>query len=79
VLARADARAWLETLGRSEDPNAVPPPDDDAVMRTLPSIAGPDGRVTYAPPAGDLTGTPARFDHGPVVAGSDPPRWLDRP
>jgi crotonobetainyl-CoA:carnitine CoA-transferase CaiB-like acyl-CoA transferase len=74
----AQTRAWLETLGRSEDPNAVPPPDDDAVIRTLPSIAGPDGRVTYAPPAGDLTGTPARFGHGPVVAGSDPPRWLDR-
>ena len=73
----AQTREWLQTLGRPGDPAAIPPPDDDAVGPTLPSIAGAAGAVTYVPPAGELADTPARFDHGPVVAGSDAPRWLE--
>jgi crotonobetainyl-CoA:carnitine CoA-transferase CaiB-like acyl-CoA transferase len=75
----AQTREWLESLGRTgEAGSTVPPPDDDAIVRRLPDIAGPAGPITYAPPAGDLTETPTRFGHGPVVAGSDSPRWKPR-
>jgi len=73
----AQTREWLETLGRvGETGPSVAPPDDDARVRTLPTIPGPLGLVTYVPPAGELSDTPARFAHGPVVPGSDPPEWL---
>ena len=71
----AQTREWLETLGRAPR-TGVTGPDDDNIVRTLPTIAGPNSTITYVPPAGDLWETPASFDHGPVVPGSDPPRWL---
>ncbi len=72
----AQTREWLESLGRTGDAGtAVTPPDDDAIVRALPTVSSPLGRITYASPAGDLSQTPARFAHGPVVPGSDPPRW----
>ena len=75
----AQSREWLESLGRAGEAGATAaPPDDDTIVRRLPDIAGPAGPITYAPPAGDLSETPARFEHGPVVAGSDPPRWKPR-
>ncbi|MDP9336130.1 MAG: CoA transferase, partial [Actinomycetota bacterium] len=72
----AQTREWLESLGRmGEAGTVVTPPDDDAIVRALPTVSGPLGTITYAPPAGDLSETPTRFAHGPVVPGSDPPRW----
>ena len=72
----AQTREWLETLGRTGAAGtAVSRPDDDAIVRALPTVSGPLGTVTYVPPAGDLSETPARFEHGPVVPGSDPARW----
>jgi hypothetical protein len=74
----AQTREWLETLGRAGPEATAPPaPDDDAIVRSLPTIPGPAGPVTYVPPAGVLSATPAYFAHGPVVPGSDPPRWED--
>jgi hypothetical protein len=72
----AQTREWLETLGRTGAHDAsVTAPDDDAVVHTLPTIDSALGRITYAPPAGLLSETPATFAHGPVVPGSDLPRW----
>jgi crotonobetainyl-CoA:carnitine CoA-transferase CaiB-like acyl-CoA transferase len=71
----AQTREWLETLGHTPVA-AAPAPDDDAIVQSLPTITGPQGTITYVPPAGDMSETPASFDHGPVVPGSDPPRWL---
>jgi crotonobetainyl-CoA:carnitine CoA-transferase CaiB-like acyl-CoA transferase len=72
----AQTREWLESLGRTGHAGTVvTPPDDDARVRALPTVSSPLGTVTYAPPAGDFSGTPSRFEHGPVVPGSDPPRW----
>src|SRR5205823_1613 len=74
--ALAQTREWLESFGRTgEAGTVVTAPDDDAIVRALPTVAGPLGTITYAPPAGDLSETPARFAHGPVAPGSDPPRW----
>ncbi|MDQ1449227.1 MAG: hypothetical protein QOC79_2198 [Actinomycetota bacterium] len=72
----AQTREWLESLGRTgEAGTVVMAPDDAATVRALPTVSGPLGTITYAPPAGALSETPARFAHGPVVPGSDPPRW----
>lgn len=72
----AQTREWLESLGRVDDIEAVPPPDDGAIVPTLPTISGPDGTISYVPPAGALATTPATFGRGPVAPGSDSPRWL---
>jgi crotonobetainyl-CoA:carnitine CoA-transferase CaiB-like acyl-CoA transferase len=70
----AQTREWLETLGRIEG-TTTPWPDDATTLETLPVMETPNGRVTYAPPGGELTRTPARYAHGPVTPGSDPPAW----
>ena len=69
-------REWLDTLGRVPvSEHAVPAPDEE-VITGLPSMHSPLGVITYVPFAGDLERTPARYAHGPVVPGSDAPRWL---
>lgn len=73
----AQTREWLESLGRVDSATAVQRPDDDAITRGLPTIGGPGTRITYVPPAGTLSATPAHFAHGPVTPGSDQPAWLD--
>jgi hypothetical protein len=70
----AQTREWLERLGRI-DGTTTPWPDDAATLETLPAIESPFGRVTYAPPGGELTRTPAHYEHGPVTPGSDSPTW----
>jgi hypothetical protein len=70
----AQTREWLETLGRVDD-TSTPWPDDAGIIATLPTVDSAFGRVTHAPPGGELTRTPPRFDHGPVAPGSDPPKW----
>ena len=70
----AQTREWLETLGRIEG-TGTPWPDDAATVETLPAIQSPFGRVTYAPPGGELTRTPARWDDGPVTPGANAPMW----
>jgi crotonobetainyl-CoA:carnitine CoA-transferase CaiB-like acyl-CoA transferase len=72
----AQTREWFGRLDRT-DRSGAPRPDDDALIATLPSIDTAPGRVTYVPPAGELPLSPPRWDHGPVVSGSDAPRWLD--
>ncbi len=71
----AQTREWLETLGRVEG-TTTPWPDDASTLATLPAMESPLGRVTYAPPGGELTRTPAHYAHGPVTPGSDSPKWL---
>jgi crotonobetainyl-CoA:carnitine CoA-transferase CaiB-like acyl-CoA transferase len=70
----AQTREWLETLGRIEG-TTTPWPDDATTLDTLPVIESPIGRVTHAPPGGELTRTPAHYAHGPVAPGSDSPTW----
>lgn len=70
----AQTREWLETLGRADGTN-TPPPDDDAIAASLPTIDSPLGRISYARPGGELARTPAYWDHGPVVPGSDSAAW----
>lgn len=72
----AQTREWVESLGRVGGAAGVERPDDDEITRRLPTIAGADARITYAPPAGTLSATPAHFAHGPVLPGSDQPAWL---
>lgn len=72
----AQTREWLETLGRV-DGTATPRPDDAAIVANLPTMDSAYGRVTYAPPAGRLETTPARWDHGATAPGSSPAAWLD--
>ena len=50
-------------------------PDDAATLEALPVMDSPVGRVTYAPPGGELTRTPAHYAHGPVIPGAHPPAW----
>jgi crotonobetainyl-CoA:carnitine CoA-transferase CaiB-like acyl-CoA transferase len=73
----AQTREWLEMLGRVEG-TATPPPDDDAIVATLPTFESPFGRVSYAPPGGALDRTPAYWAHGPVAPGVDPPAWRNK-
>jgi crotonobetainyl-CoA:carnitine CoA-transferase CaiB-like acyl-CoA transferase len=70
-------REWFGTLPRV-DGTHNDKPDDDALVATLPTIAGAPGRVTYVPPAGDLSLTPPHFAHGPVAPGADAPRFNAR-
>ena len=60
----AQTREWLETLGRV-DGTATARPDDKAIIASLPSIDSDWGRVTYAPPGGELHDTPPRWNSAP--------------
>lgn len=67
-------REWFETLDRV-DGTELARPDDNAIVATLPVVDSPVGRITHAPPPGELSLTPPHWNHGPVTPGSDPPRW----
>ncbi len=67
-------REWLETFGRV-DGTATPSPDDEARIERLPTMESPFGRIAYAPPGGELSATPPRWDRAPAQPGSDAPAW----
>jgi crotonobetainyl-CoA:carnitine CoA-transferase CaiB-like acyl-CoA transferase len=68
-------REWLETLGRVDNTD-LPRPDDAAIIATLPTIDSAYGLTTYAPYGGDLSETPAHWDHGAESPGSSALAWL---
>jgi crotonobetainyl-CoA:carnitine CoA-transferase CaiB-like acyl-CoA transferase len=70
----AQTREWVETLGRIDGARTLPP-DDEARVRTLPMCDSPFGRIAYAPPGGELSRTPPRWDRPPATPGSDRPEW----
>src|SRR5262249_5662733 len=63
-------REWLETPGPVDNTH-LPRPDDTAIVATLPSIDSAYGRTTYAPYGGDLSETPAHWNHCAESPGSD--------
>jgi crotonobetainyl-CoA:carnitine CoA-transferase CaiB-like acyl-CoA transferase len=73
----AQTREWLEGLTRVHaDALSVAPPDDDAIVASLPAMETAYGSLTFVPPAGDLSLTPPRWAHGPVSPGADLPEWM---
>jgi crotonobetainyl-CoA:carnitine CoA-transferase CaiB-like acyl-CoA transferase len=67
---------WFQRLGPTCDPaRASGPGDPDELTETLETAWG---RLTYLPPAVELSETPARWERPPVPLGTHPPAWPDR-
>jgi len=68
---------WLRQLGRCSDGFAATPPAAD-VERHLATTDSPFGELAFVRHAAQFSAAAPRWDGPPPVAGSAPPRWLER-